>query len=270
MDLLFEQKTRTDSKPALLNNKTFDFYNNSNWDKVEKIRNILNEWYLKFPKEGKKDLKGRFIKSFDSAFFELFVFTLFEKNGFKIEVHPELENSSSQPDFLIRKDSLELYVEVKVTLGESEESIAQNNILNALFDKINENRFSGYYLSIKSAKLESTNQPSAKKIIKFMHEFHLSLKDNSQKKEFCYNDKDISLRIKFIPIEKYDSNLRPISIYPSKSWWGSGETNLKKKIIDKSKKYKQLNKPLLLFINTLDDKTWNTNDIDSAILGTSF
>lgn len=270
MELLFEIKTRTNPQPSLLNGNSYEFFDNSSWDKVEKIRNLLNEWYLKFPSKGKKDLKGRFLKSFNSAFFELFVYTLFRKKGFTIEIHPNLKHSSSQPDFLIRKDDLEFYVEAKVVIGESERTIANNRIVNTLCDEINKNRFPNFTLSIKSAELKSSLQPSSTQIIKSLNEFHSKIEEELQQKEFKYIDKDISLKIKFLRNENYNAVSRPIAIYPSKSWWGSGETNLQKKIIDKSKKYKQLDKPFFLFVNTLDNKSWNKSDIESAVLGSEY
>jgi len=113
MNELFELRDRLYLGPANHNENTYNFFCQSGRESVSRIRQTLNFWFLNYSEKGKNELRQRFKKSFSSAFFELFIHELFRCQGFEIEIHPALIDSLKRPDFLIKKDRVEAYIEVK-------------------------------------------------------------------------------------------------------------------------------------------------------------
>ncbi len=64
---LFENKTRTDKKPAKHNDNTFDFFDRSDSVKGKVIREVLNRWFENYSKDEKAEFKKRFRKEFSSS-----------------------------------------------------------------------------------------------------------------------------------------------------------------------------------------------------------
>ena len=114
MNNLFDSIERRYLEAARHNENVYDYYNTSARTDITIIRNTLEGWFLNYPEHEKKELKSRFKKDFDSAFYELFLYELFSKLGYEITIHPDLPSSPKRPDFLICRDGLEIYVEAKV------------------------------------------------------------------------------------------------------------------------------------------------------------
>jgi hypothetical protein len=52
------------------------------------------------------------------AWWELCTFTLFDRLGYRVEVHPELLGSKKNPDFLVSKGSSSMYVEAALVFND--------------------------------------------------------------------------------------------------------------------------------------------------------
>jgi hypothetical protein len=87
---LFEKKERTLDGPAKYNVDTYQYYNDSARQDMEVIRQLLEKWFSHYPDDEKQDLKTRFQASFDAAFYELYIYTLFTKLGFSLSIHPDI------------------------------------------------------------------------------------------------------------------------------------------------------------------------------------
>src|SRR5205085_11801772 len=110
---LFEEKRRSHQGPASHNENPFDFYDRSARAEIAAMRNYLNKWFGDYPEFEQAELKARFMTSFSPAFFELFLYKLFQEQGFEIQIHPQIEGTRRRPDFLIRKLEHQIYVEAK-------------------------------------------------------------------------------------------------------------------------------------------------------------
>lgn len=85
----------------------FKFLNESAQKKPTEIRKILDNWFSFYPNSNSREFKQCFrsVNNIDhkSVFFELFIFTIFRNLGFKIEVHPTLDNKiATKPDFRVK------------------------------------------------------------------------------------------------------------------------------------------------------------------------
>ena len=168
MTILFENKERTDDKPANHLDNTYDFYDRSSSKRAAQVRDILNFWFHKYPESEKVELKRRLQTSFSSPFFELFLHEFFRRQGFTLEPHPILPETSKRPDFLVCGHGLEFYLEAKESTDKSEREKSIENRTNYLYDQINKTNTPNFYFRINELQLKSSNQPSGKKLIRYI------------------------------------------------------------------------------------------------------
>lgn len=280
MDNLFDSIKRIYLEAAKHNENTYDYYNISARTDIAKVRNTLEEWFCHYPKEEKKELKSRFKKDFDSAFYELFLYELFSELGFKIVIHPDLPLSPKKPDFLISKDDLEIYVEAKVVKNKTKEQEAFERKINEFYDNLNKLNSDDFLLQIEHINVLTKKQPSTKGVIKYIEEELKKINPDKLDEEVNkngfeklpaieYNNGDIHIIVKPIPVihSARKEKKRPIGIYPAEAFWGGGEESLKDSIEKKAKRYGKLDKPFIICMNSLDIRTSGKIDVDNAIWG---
>ena len=108
------------------------------WDRV---RSHLESSYAAFPDEHKLGLVAR-LRDDDErqhlpAWWELYTFTLFDQLGYRIKVHPEVPGSTKNPDFLVTKGRLSMYVEAAVVFNGHQDSDAWNWVCDCVNDAKN-------------------------------------------------------------------------------------------------------------------------------------
>lgn len=281
MKSLFDTFDRTYLGPSSHNENHFNFYNRSGKEDVSALRELLNKWYLNYPENERNELKKRFKKTFSSAFFELFIHELFKCQGFEIIVHPELLNSTKRPDFLIKKNNLEVYVEAKEARDKTKEEEALENKINHFYDSLNTIKSPKFFLCINELIIKSTKQPQTKNIIKFI-ESQLDLinpddvtkrfKESGfeEKSNISYDTEEVKVVFSLIPkspMAQDHDDLRPNGMYPMQTFWGGSEESIKDSFIKKAKKYGKLDKPYIIVINAIGIKGDVAYDIENAIWG---
>lgn len=277
---LFDSKERTYLEAAKHNENTYEYYNISARVDITKVRNTLQDWFCNYPKEEKKELKSRFKKDFDSAFYELFLYELFSKLGYKIIIHPDLPSSPKKPDFLICKDDLEIYVEAKVVKNKTNEQEAFERKINEFYDNLNKLNSNDFLLQIEYFNILTQKQPSTKGIISYIEQELEKINPDILSEEVNksgfeklpaieYNNGDIHIIVKPIPVipSTRKERKRPIGMYPVETFWGGGEESLKYSIEKKAKRYGKLDKPFIVCMNSLDIMTSGKTDVDNAIWG---
>lgn len=279
--LLFDNIERTFDGPAGHNENTFDYYQRSANKDISIIRNILNDWFLDYPQNEKNSLKSSFRKHFDDCFYELFLFELFKNLGFNIEIHPKLSNSSKKPDFLIKRNELELYVEAKIVKNKSKKQEAFERKINQFYDDFSKIKIKGFILCIDKFIIKTKNQPSTKQAIIHIEKevkrldpdiltIQLEKFGLERIPKIAFENDDLQIIVKPMPTIKSARNkedLRPIGMYPAESFWGGGEETLKSSINYKANRYGKLDKPFIVCINSLDIKTSGKRAVDNAIWG---
>ena len=280
MTTLFEDTERSYLGPANNNETQFEFYNRSARKDISIIRSKLNDWFLKIPESEKKEFKSRFKNTFDDTFYELFLFNLFQDLGFTIEIHPVVPNSSKRPDFLIRKDKLEIYVEAKISKDKSAEQEAFERMENQFYDSMNKINSDNFMLAVEKIRFISGLQPKTNVIRKYVETELLKLdpdhvtenmKVNGVRNiKIEYKDSDLHIVLNPIPVipnARLGSDRRAIGMYPFESYNDGGEVSLKNSINFKAKRYGELDKPFIICVNALGKNTTSIHDIDNAIWG---
>lgn len=94
-DRLFDEGPRSDSSPGRHLEKSFHFLNRRAGAFWDRVRSHLEACYAAFPDKHKSDLVGRLRHDDERqhlpAWWELYTFTLFDRLGYSVEVHPELD-----------------------------------------------------------------------------------------------------------------------------------------------------------------------------------
>lgn len=116
---LFDDKAELFEGPADHTESTFHFLNRAAGPTWDKVRSLTESWYEKHPDEN--ELRARFrehaITQHAGAWWELYVFTLFSKLGYAIELHPTIDGRG-HPDLLAVRGRERVYIECVVIYGE--------------------------------------------------------------------------------------------------------------------------------------------------------
>lgn len=277
---LFEQKNRTHIEPALHNENSYDYYDHSAREDVGAVRNVLNQWFEEYPPEEKNELKSRFKKTFSSAFYELFIFSVFKNQGFEIVIHPEVPNSRKRPDFLLKKGNVEFYLEAKEARDKTIKQEAEGKRKNQIYDTLNKIESPNFFLRIEELISKTEKQPSVRKIIPIIendlrkicpdkvNEDILNLGYDSSPR-LSFENEDLKLIISLIPkdSENRNTNCRPIGAYHMGTHWGGAEESIKSSFSKKANRYGKLEKPYIICINAKSSKFGGEYDVSNAVWG---
>jgi len=124
---LFDCYERNDQKYAFEGEPHYDFLNRTSLPKFVETRKMIENWFAEYPDEEKNEFVKRFRSHDDnpfiSAFFELFIYTLFSKSGYRLTTHFPV-GRNKRIDFLVENDSnIKFFLEATVSF----ENIASQN-----------------------------------------------------------------------------------------------------------------------------------------------
>ena len=115
---LFDDIKRADTSPALFSESSYQFVNRVAGAPWDKVRALLEAWFVEHPANATRDLYNRFTDIDDSqhlgAWWELYIASLFRLLGYDVAAHPTVEGSKRQPDFLMSRGNTSFYVECTV------------------------------------------------------------------------------------------------------------------------------------------------------------
>ena len=126
---LFDEIERKDTGPEPESEAEYEYINRSARPDAQKIRSLLEDWFSRYP-EKQNDFLRRFKsnkdKEHNSAFFELYTHEILIRQGFTCRVHPEIEGSSTRPEFLASYKELNFYSYVEATIPDLPQDDAIN------------------------------------------------------------------------------------------------------------------------------------------------
>jgi hypothetical protein len=277
---LYDNIERHYHGPANNRENTYDYYNRSGRKDISIVRDKMEEWFSNIPNSEKSEMKERFRKSFDSVFYELFLFNLFISLGFEITIHPVVPETTTKPDFLIKKGSLEIYVEAKISKDKSHLDEANENRLNQFYDSINKIKSPNFLLYVEKLDFKTDKQPQTKAIINYFENelskldpdvFYAAIEHTGLEgiNSIQYSNDQIDIVIKPMPVipSARGKSERAIGMFPFESFMGGAEESLQDSINSKAKRYGKLDKPYIICINALSFKTSSGFDVENAIWG---
>lgn len=167
--MLFSDIARGSKESRLYAEPQYDYLDRSGRSEAGVIRSTIEEWFGHYPDAARADLGARFQSSNDiqhtSAAFELYLYELFRRFGYQIQLHPQsTSGKSTRPDFLLNLDSEHrAYVEAVQSNDASDDDQAAQARLNVVYDAINRIEVYGWYLGVHCSTFPDTS-PSARKL----------------------------------------------------------------------------------------------------------
>jgi hypothetical protein len=280
---LFSDIERDFTGPSETNEDSFSYYERSARKDIGKIRDLLEKWFQNLPETEKYEVKKRFEKSFDSVFYELFLFNFFKELGYEIIIHPQIDNTDKKPDFLVSKDGIEIYIEAKICKDKSNFEESNEKLIERFYETIDKIESPHFMFNIETLQLKTKNQPSTKELVRNIKNKIAELDHKREliktKGDFSsslpkfenlfFENEDILINIEFLPVNEdaIGKPRRSIGMRPIETFIGGAEESIRESILTKAKRYGKLDKPYLICINTLSIKSSSYYDIDAAIWG---
>jgi len=116
---LFTKRQRSDPTPCHPGEDSFSFLDRVDQVFWGRVRDELELWFDEYPEKESPDLLSRFRSNEPAqhyaAWWELYLFRLFRRLGFPVEVHPDLPDSTTHPDFRIGLDGESFLLEATTT-----------------------------------------------------------------------------------------------------------------------------------------------------------
>jgi hypothetical protein len=118
---IFDDAERTDPLPAHDMESSYHFLNRVARPQWALVRELIEDWFSEYPAAAQADLRSR-LRNDDyaqhiGAWWELYTYRLFHRLDYRVAIHPTLENTSRQPDFLVTRGHDSMYVECVVFLS---------------------------------------------------------------------------------------------------------------------------------------------------------
>ena len=279
--LIFDDFERTYLGPAENAEGQFEYLNRSARPEWARVRAVMETWFADYPFEHRNDLVGRIRDDSDaqhnSAYFELFLYTVFSRLGFAITVHPDSPTGKGNPDFLMKsEDTLPFHLEAKVVTGESERDMKDRKFREEIEDSINQIKTQDFFVSFRLVN-GLTTQPPLEKIRSVVLNYINSL-DRSEV-ESSVNSGNLRQFEKKCTVQGWDFIISPLPRHDNDTLYQriigvssrgffpvTDIQDIQSAVKNKAKRYGDLSTPYLIAINMMSYGA-GFSDFISALFG---
>lgn len=272
---LFDDGVRTDSSRARYAEAEFSFLNRSARPDVGRVRDLVEEWFSRYPVAHQGDLATRFRapgrRGFEPAFFELFLHELLLRLDFTATVHPELTATPKHPDFLAVGGGSSFFLEAAVVRDETTEEAADRVRESLVYDALNELDSPNFFLRVQIIE-SSTRTPSGRLMRHFLSPRLQQLDpDGALPDGWQYSGQ--GWRVFFQPIAKgaasrHQPGIRPVGMLAIRSKWIKTRDAIKTEMAGKATRYGILDKPYVIALNVTSEWGCDDDDVTEALFGT--
>jgi hypothetical protein len=283
---LFDDIIRDDEGPALHAEPSFAYLNRSARSECDRIREMLEAWFLRYPSQEQADLRGRFRSDNNwhhhSAFFELCLHELLLRMSCRVEIHPSAGNSATKrPDFLVEsKYGSHFYTEAVLATAEAARDTAARARMNAVYDALNRLDSPNFFVGMDLRGAPET-PPRARKIRAFL-KGHLDKLDPDNIVALWksggidavphWHYEHEGWEIDFYPIPKSPNlrgrkGIRPLGVWSHEGQFVNSSAPIRDAIINKAGRYGDLDLPYVIAVNALDRNIVHQIDIMEALFG---
>lgn len=283
---LFDSIPRDFKGPRPYSEPQFIFLNRSAWPESERIRDLLEKWFVLYPRKEQEELRSRFRsdnnKQHYSANYELFLHALLLELGYEVEIHPDVSDvEEKHPDFIAKsKKGNKFYIEAVLVTDESDEEAAAKARQNIVYDSINRLNSPNFFIGMKLKGFPNT-PPKGRKIRKFLSSNLSGLNPDNLAKILEASGFDALPHweynhdgwiIDFFPIPKSPSkrgkpDVRPIGFQMPEGKILDSRTAIRDAILKKGGRYGKLDLPYVIAVNILTEYGIDKVDIEEALLG---
>jgi hypothetical protein len=278
---VFDNIERDNLGPRPYAQPDFTYLNTSARPGVQAIRESIDGWLLRYPREDRAELQAR-LRSRDnyqhrSAFFELFLHELLLDLGCDVAIHPEIVGIPTRPDFHVRShDGSTCYLEAVFVSDETREESAANARMNQVYDALNRLDSPDFYIGMNLRGAPVT-PPSARRMRRFLSDrlaqlnfdeiANLLLQGGLPALPHWQYEHD-GWTIDFYPIPKSDearhrAGLRPIGIQLEPVRLLETREALRDSLLEKSGRYGELGQPYIIAANVRSDHVDRIDAMDA-------
>ncbi|MGO9116056.1 MAG: hypothetical protein ACLQPD_00400 [Desulfomonilaceae bacterium] len=266
--MLFSDIARTDLDLKTDEESEYNFLNRSARVEAGGIREVLEDWFSRYPEPEQKKFISRFCTdediSFFASFFELYLHELLRRLDYAVELET-VAISGKRPDFLVKAaDGSEFYMEAVLATGMSDKEVAaekRKNIVYAALEKIE----SPDFFICMDVTGNPAEPPSTRKLRKrisqwleslnyenLVAEFKADAKSNMPKLK--YSDRGWNIEFSVIPKQtaRGRSGIRPVGMKCFGFEFRDTRTAIRDAIVRKATRYGELGKPYVVAVNSLE------------------
>jgi hypothetical protein len=172
---LFSDYERTDTNRANYAESPFSFLDRSARNRDQRVRNVLEDWFGRYPAGGRHELKRRFearaAGSYESAFFELSIHAILDRLGCSLEPHPQLEGVSTRPEFRVTDPNGSVFIlEARLAGNPSQADAGREKLEATILDAIDSRIASEHFRVSIQIYGTPTSQPSPKDLVAFLQD----------------------------------------------------------------------------------------------------
>lgn len=175
---IFDVVDRTDSSPAYDTEYSFHFLNRVAGAPWQRVRELIDSWFAEYPPDAKPDLRSRFREAdapqHYGAWWELYVYTLHQRLGYEVEIHPTLPGTTRQPDFLVTRGDTATYVECAVYLSRAGSTSDGGGERGWIYEATNQASDPNFLVDIEIRR-SGTERPKASEVVKPLEQWLSSL-----------------------------------------------------------------------------------------------
>jgi hypothetical protein len=280
---IFDEIERSFEGPASDRESHYGYLNRSGRKEFTRVRELMGEWFSRYPNDHKVELRSRLRSDIDrhflSAFFELYLHEMLVRLGYSVEIHPNIPiESEKKPDFLVTNSKGEgYYLESIVSIDMSVAEVGARKRMDEVYDALNDIESPDFFIGINIRNMPSTPVPKKKmkrEIKKFIKDLNpdkvLSYFNGGKdlpKKTFVHEEWNLEYyAIPKSPEARGKDNVRSLGVRMHLPAWIDTRTPIKNAILKKSTKYGVLGKPFIIAVNTLSIHVDNI-DIMGALFG---
>ena len=287
--LLFDiDASRSDLRPRGYSEPHFSYLNNSGRPEAQRIRDLLEQWFARFPTHAQAALRARFRKNHAvphySAFFELYLHELLVLAGYKVTVAGTDDPGAGEkkPDFIAQRSSEpEFYLKATLATDKPATEVSADARVHRLYDALNYKLDSpDYFVGLELYSKSRTDVPE-RKLLNFVKDFFRTI-DRDECIQIFQNDGLAALPrrlfdnngvvLAIYPIPKSDkararSGIRSIgTVGPGEACIVDGDYALRTAVTKKATRYGELRKPYIVAVNAVNQDLEDI-DIMNALLG---
>lgn len=246
----------------------YDYLDRSARPDAGVIRAVLQQWFSQYPVSDRPDLLGRFTSPDDiqhiSAAFELYLYELFRRLGYSVQVHPETSSEkTTRPDFLLRDSAgNRIYVEAVQCTDVSAEEQGAISRLNVVYDAINRLEVYDWYLGVHAdgyPEVPPSNKKLRGQLMDWLTGLNLEGVTESVRQTGSralptleYTDGEWKLKFTAFPRspEKRDKPVKAVlgARFTGARWLNTWE-DVRDTLISKGRRYGNLDAPFIIAVN---------------------
>lgn len=276
--MLFSDTPRFDHTPKRATETEFAFLNRCAWPAADQVRSQIEAALNNYPEFEQAELVARLQsgdpRHFASGTFELFIHEYLLRLGFSLVPHPELPNGSrTRPDFLVEcPDGQRLYLEAVCASDDEGRDLPAEARKAVALQTLDSAYHPNFMVAIDSSG-DPRTQPSGKRlaveVVRWLDTLDVdcviaeSANDYDTLPEYRWQHEDWQVRIRAIPMKPEARGLarRLIGIRSFGAGWIDGWTPIRDAILFKSRRYGELDLPLVVAVNV---DTFNLDPIDES------